>query len=264
MFDHYPRSIKYFRITMSSSISTVNPAEMEKFSEMAADFWNPDGVYKPLHSMTSLRLDLLTSCLTRTGQLSSDNARPLAGLRVLDVGCGAGIFSEALARGGAEVTAIDPCPDNISAAREHAEAAGELEGLSYLSTTVEDHSQSLLDKYDAVVASEVIEHVDNQELFLEKCSEVLKPSGSLFLTTENRTFLSWLVMILGAEYVLGLLPRGTHQWDKFISPERISEVLGQAGCETRLVQGLRYNPLTNHWALTSLTQVNFALHAVKL
>ena len=119
-------------------------------------------------------------------------------------------------------------------------------------------------QYDAVVASEVIEHVDCPELFLQKCSEVLRPSGSIFLTTENRTFLSWLVMILGAEYVLGLMPRGTHQWEKFISPEEISEVLDRQGCQTRRVQGLRYNPVTNHWALTSIIKVDFALHAVKL
>ena len=252
---------------MSSNVSTVSPAEMEKFRLMAGDFWNPGGVYKPLHSMSRVRLGLVTDGLTRTGRIKSElgeSARPLAGVRVLDVGCGAGLFSEGLARMGAQVTAIDPCPDNIRAAREHAEADGKLEGLSYLNTTIEDHSENLREKYDAVVASEVIEHVDNQELFLEKCSDVLKPSGSIFLTTENRTFLSWLVMILGAEYVLGLLPRGTHQWSKFISPERISEVLGQTGCETRLVQGLRYNPVTNYWALTYITQVNFALHAVKL
>ena len=250
-----------------SSSSTVNPAEMEKFSLMAADFWNLDGVYKPLHSMSRVRLALVKDGLTATGRVKAglaDSEKPLAGVRVLDVGCGAGLFSEGLARLGAEVIGIDPCTDNITAARLHAEGDGELEGLTYLATTIEDHSQSLVDKYDAVVASEVIEHVDNQELFLEKCSAVIKPSGSIFLTTENKTFLSWVVMILGAEYVLGLIPRGTHEWNKFISPERISEVLGRTGCQTRLVQGLRYNPVTNHWALTSITQVNFALHAVKL
>ena len=217
--------------------------------------------------MSSLRLALVQEGLTGTGRIKpgqADCKKPLAGVRVLDVGCGAGLFSEGLARLGAEVTGIDPCTDNITAARLHAEADGELEGLTYLATTIEDHSQSLLEKYDAVVASEVIEHVDNQELFLEKCSAVIKPSGSIFLTTENKTFLSWVVMILGAEYVLGLIPRGTHEWHKFISPERISEVLDRTGCQTRLVQGMRYNPVTNYWALTSITQVNFALHAVKL
>ena len=247
--------------------TTVNQAEMEKFSLMAADFWNTEGVYKPLHSMSKLRLDLVKDGLLGTGRITSaeaDSEKPLTGVRVLDVGCGAGLFSEGLARMGAEVIGIDPCIDNISAARMHAEGDGELESLTYLLTTIEDHSQSLLDKYDVVVASEVIEHVDNQELFLEKCSAVIKPSGSIFLTTENKTFLSWVVMILGAEYVLGLMPRGTHQWQKFIAPERISEVLAQAGCETKLVQGLRYNPVTNKWAHTSIKQVNFALHAVKL
>ena len=254
-------------MTTSTSSTTVNPSEMEKFRLMAADFWNPSGVYRPLHSMARVRLALVTEGLAGTGRIKpglADSEKPLAGVRVLDVGCGAGLFSEGLARLGAEVIGIDPCMDNISAARLHAEADGELEGLTYLATTIEDHSQSLLEKYDAVVASEVIEHVDNQELFLEKCSAVLKPSGSIFLTTENRTFLSWVVMILGAEYVLRLMPRGTHEWKKFIAPETISEVLARSGCQTKLVQGMRYNPVTNNWALTSFTQVNFALHAVKL
>ena len=123
------------------------------------------------------------------------------------MGCGAGILSEALARIGAEVTAIDACGDNIEAAKAHAAEDGELESLDYICTSLEDHIESLGDKYDAVVASEVLEHVDNQELFLRMCSGVVRPQGSVFLTTINKTQLSWLMAVVGAEYVLGLLPR---------------------------------------------------------
>ena len=125
------------------------------------------------------------------------------------------------------------------AAETHLQTDPQLAGLSYLSTTIEELAQTSPAQYDAVVASEVIEHVDSPEVFLEKCAQVTRPGGSIFITTENRTFLSWVVMILGAEYLLGLLPRGTHQWEKFISPERITALLEGAGCQTRLVEGMR-------------------------
>ena len=253
-------------VASSSSSSTINQAELDKFSAMSQDWWNPHGVCKPLHSLNRLRVPLVRDGLVSTGVTQADlvqTDQPLAGVRVLDVGCGAGLLSEALARIGAHVTAIDACSDNIEAARIHAGEDEELRNLTYICTSIEEHSTTLAEKYDAVVASEVIEHVDNQEMFLEKCSDVLRPSGSIFLTTINKTQMSWLVAVVGAEYVVGLLPRGTHQWDKFISPETISEILTQHNCQTRLVHGMAYNPLTNSWWFTSVNSVNFALHAVK-
>ena len=253
-------------MTSSSSSSTINQAELDKFSAMAQDWWNPHGVCKPLHSLNRLRVPLVRDGLVSTGLTQPELAesdKPLSGLRVLDVGCGAGLLSEALARIGAHVTAIDACSDNIEAAKIHAADDEELGNLSYICTSIEEHSLNLSEKYHAVVASEVIEHVDNQELFLEKCLEVLRPSGSIFLTTINKTQLSWLVAIVGAEYVTGLLPRGTHQWEKFISPERIREILSEQDCQTRLVHGMMYNPLTNNWWFAANDSVNFALHAVK-
>ena len=202
--------------------STVNNEEIDKFRKMSSDWWNPNGVCKPLHSMNKLRVPLVRDGLIETGLVDpavADSDKPLKGLRILDVGCGAGILSEALARIGADVTGIDACHDNIEVATLHAKHDGGLDNLKYVCTTIEEHADSHSDSYDAVVASEVIEHVDNQEMFVSKCSAVCRVSGSVYMTTLSRTQLSWLVAIVGAEYVLGLLPRGTHDWDKFITPK---------------------------------------------
>jgi len=149
-------------------------------------------------------------------------------------------------------------------ARLHAQHDPTLDNLKYLCTNIEEHADSHTDSYDAVVASEVIEHVDSQEVFVSKCSTVCRVSGSVFMTTLSSTQLSWLVAIVGAEYVLGLLPRGTHDWNKFISPKDLSDLLSVYGCQTRLVHGMMYNPVTNTWHWSPDSSVNFALHSVKL
>ena len=191
--------------------------------------------------------------------------KPLQGVRILDVGCGAGMLSEALARIGADVTGIDACHDNIEAAKHHAEAAGDsLGNLRYICTSVEELAETGPESYDAVVASEVVEHVANPEMFVAVMAGLARARGSVFLTTLSRTRLSWLVAILGAEYVAGLLPRGTHDWDKFIRPQSLCAMLETQGCHTRLVHGMLYNPLTNAWSWCPNTSVNYALHAVRL
>ena len=163
------------------------------------------------------------------------------------------------------VLGLDATQENITAARAHAAMAEGLEGrLTYLCTTVEQHAEGLEHLYDAVVASEVIEHVDNQEMFLRKCVEVVKPGGSIFITTLNRTTRSWLLAIVGAEYVVGLLPRGTHQWEKFVPPSTLVELAEGAGCTSRSLQGMAYMPWSDSWAWQDDCSVNYALHAVKL
>ena len=235
--------------------STVNKAED----------W---GVCKPLHSMNRLRVPLVRDGLMETGVADpamADTDKPLQGVRILDVGCGAGILSEALARIGADVTGIDACNDNIEAAKHHAEAAGDsLGNLRYICTSVEELAEAGPESYDAVVASEVVEHVANPKMFVAVMAGLARPRGSVFLTTLSRTRLSWLVAILGAEYVAGLLPRGTHDWDKFITPRDLQKLVEAAGCQTRLVHGMAYNPLANSWCWIGDTSVNYALHAVKL
>jgi len=251
------------------SSSTYNQGEVDKFSAMSSDWWNPHGVCKPLHSMNRLRIPLIRDGLISSGVTRVELAysdKPLQGLKILDVGCGAGIIAEALARIGAEVTAIDACQENIEAAKIHAELDPSLaNNLKYICTTVEEHVDDVSDvfEYDAIVSSEVIEHVDNPPLFVAKCSQILKPDGSFFLTTLNRSTRSWLLAIVGAEYILGLLPKGTHQWDKFITPTELGDMLVQEGCQTRLVQGMMYIPGINKWSWIPDSSVNYALHAVK-
>jgi len=247
--------------------STLNQNEVDKFTAMSRDWWNPHGVCKPLHSMNRLRVPLVRDCLVNSGISNVHLAHtdtPLRGLKILDVGCGAGILSEALARIGAEVTAIDACPENIEVAKAHAELDESLsDNLKYICTTVEEYVDTVEDEYDAIVASEVIEHVNNPDTFVRKCTEVLKTDGSFFVTTINRSSRSWLLAIVGAEYVLGLLPKGTHDWDKFLKPNEVSDMLNSAGCQTRLVHGMLYLPVVNKWSWIPDNSVNYALHAVK-
>jgi len=192
-----------------------------------------------------------------------DTEFPFKGLSILDIGCGGGILSQPLARLGAKVTGVDAGQENIKAAESN--TPSELrDNLQFICSSVEDYaSQNPDSHFDAVVASEVIEHVQDPKLFLQIAAKCVKPSGSLFLTTINRTSLSWLGGIIAAEYVLRLVPVGTHQWSKFISPEEIQSELIKDGCRTRLVNGMIYNVLCNTWSWTRSTAINYALHAVK-
>jgi len=248
--------------------STLDREEVDKFKSMSSDWWNPYGVCQPLHSMNTLRIPLIRDGLLQSGVGSPDHqdtAKPLTGLNILDVGCGAGIISEQLARIGASVVGIDACRENIEAAKEHAVLDPGLEWkLEYYCQTIEEHLDSREEMYDAVVASEVIEHVDNQEVFLSKCTQVLKPGGSMFVTTLNRSTRSWIFAIIGAEYVLGLLPRGTHQWEKFVKPEELRGMLEAEKCQIRCIHGMMYVPWANVWSWVPDCSINYALHAVKI
>lgn len=249
--------------------STLNREEVDKFAAMSSDWWNPRGVCAPLHSMNRLRVPLIREGLLNSfpdleTPLTSD--KPLTGLSILDVGCGAGLLSEQLARVGAKVTGLDACQENIEAAKEHAELDPSLSGrLEYVCSTVEEHRENMGEEfqYDGVVASEVIEHVDRPDMFVSSCAELLKPGGCFFVTTINRTTRSWLVAIIGAEYVARVLPLGTHSWDKFLTPEEVTSMVERVGLVTRRSCGMRYLPVANTWHWTRDHSVNFALQAVK-
>eukprot|EP00088_Acartia_fossae_P039957 TRINITY_DN4159_c0_g1_i1.p1 TRINITY_DN4159_c0_g1~~TRINITY_DN4159_c0_g1_i1.p1 ORF type:complete len:330 (-),score=22.39 TRINITY_DN4159_c0_g1_i1:165-1046(-) len=252
---------------LQRNASTMNKEEVDKFSKMAADWWNPEGVCKPLHSMNKVRVPFVRDrILMHNKPTMSSGAEPLKGLKILDVGCGGGILSEPLARLGANVTAVDACKENIEIAKLHSSKQKLTKEINYQCITVEEFAESCndeSDKFDAIVASEIIEHVDNPQLFISSMSTLLKDGGSLFITTLNRTTRSWVVAIVGAEYIVGLLPKGTHDWNKFLKPEEIEEMCDAAGLGTRLVNGLTYIPVMNQWIWIPDKSVNFALHAVK-
>jgi len=248
--------------------NTLNQDEVNKFRSMSSDWWNPNGVCKPLHSMNRLRIPLVRDGLVSTGAVdkeTSDPATPLLGTRILDIGCGAGLVSEQLARIGAQVTGLDACQESIDVARSHmAKDAALSDRLAYSCESVEEHvANNPGIKYDAVVASEIVEHVENPEVFVQLCVDLVRDGGSCFFTTINRTTRSWMAAIVGAEYLLGLLPRGTHDWNKFITTEELQAMLEKSGCQTRLVHGMFYVPGVNRWFWVGDTAVNYALQAVK-
>lgn len=252
----------------SSGRSTLNEEEVNKFRAMADNWWDPHGDCKPLHSLNKLRVSLIRNSLVQSGIVHPtlvNGPQPLSGLKILDVGCGGGILCEPLARLGANVTGVDAAQENISVAEIHAQRDYRvLKNVNYICGTVEDHAESCEDmQYDAVIASEVLEHVDQPEMFIQTCAAMTKPGGSLFLTTINKTYTSWIGAIAIAEYALHLLPPGTHNWEKFIPRQDLLFMVERSRCQPRSVQGMAYNPVNNQWCWVSNTSVNYAVHAIK-
>ncbi|XP_029170188.1 ubiquinone biosynthesis O-methyltransferase, mitochondrial [Nylanderia fulva] len=246
------------------AISTVDSKNVEHLSKFKNIWWDENGPIKLLHSFTPLRIQFVRDGLANAGFKIQNPALPLEGVKIVDVGCGGGILTERLARIGAQVTGVDASTELIDTAKEHIKLDPTIsEKVNYIQTTIEEFSPKNEKLYDAVIASEVIEHVENPELFLKECVRILKPNGSIFITTINKTSTSWLSAIVLGEYILNLLPRGTHEWNKFIAPHEIQRILDNYGCKTKLIHGIKVNPLTNQWSWASFTSINYGLHAVK-
>lgn len=240
----------------------MNLADVQHHAEFSKDWWNPNGPMKGLHAINSLRVPLIRDGLISTGIVKNENVNKqnvLEGVKILEVGCGAGILTEALGKLKASVTAIDPSEELLETARNR---QAELK-VEYICDTIENHAQTNQSKYDAVVASEVLEHVVDQKSFLNACVETLKPGGSIFITTFNKTQASWLAGIVAAEHILNLVPKNTHDWNLFVSPAEVQKILKQSNCSTVLVHGICYEFWRNTAVWTSCTKVNYALHAVK-
>lgn len=240
--------------------STVDAAEIAKFTAMADEWWDPAGKFKPLHKFNPVRIAYLRD--TIAAHVGSDATKPksLKNLSLLDIGCGGGLLAEPMARLGATVTAIDAAEKNIAVASLHAKKQN-LE-IDYRCTTAEDVARTKK-QFDVVLAMEIIEHVADVTAFLESCAKLVKPGGLLFVATLNRTAKSYLFAIVGAEYVLGWLPKGTHEWKKFLKPSEIVMPLESLGLKTREITGVSYNPIKDSFSVSRDTAVNYMLVAEK-
>lgn len=234
--------------------STIDPSELAKFTAMAADWWNPDGQFKPLHKFNPTRLAYIRDKLCGQFNRDPNTAKPLSGLRLLDIGCGGGLLSEPMARLGAEVVGADAAEANIKTAALHAEQQNL--DIDYRAMTAEE-LVTQGEMFDAILNMEVIEHVADPQAFMTACSQLMKPDAIMFLATLNRTLKAFALAIVGAEYVLRWLPRGTHDWEKFITPKELDDMAAKAGLEVYSSTGVSFNPLTDKWRQTGDMSVNY-------
>lgn len=228
--------------------TTIDPAEVAKFEAMAADWWDPTGKFRPLHLMNPCRLDYITSQIAAEFARDLRAPRAFAGLRILDIGCGGGLLSEPMARLGAEVVGADAAPRNIPVARIHAEASGLT--IDYRVTTAEDLAAAG-ERFDVVLNMEVVEHVSDPQAYLTACHDLLKPGGLMICSTLNRNAKSFMMAIVGAEWVMRWLPKGTHDWAKFITPDELYALIRTAGLTPVDRKGMVFNPASWSWSLSA-------------
>ncbi|MBO0752560.1 MAG: bifunctional 2-polyprenyl-6-hydroxyphenol methylase/3-demethylubiquinol 3-O-methyltransferase UbiG [Bradyrhizobiaceae bacterium] len=240
--------------------ATVDAAEVDRFSRLAAEWWDPHGKMAVLHRFNPVRLAFIRDAACRHFGRNAGHPPCLDGLRILDIGCGGGLLCEPLARLGAGVVGADPSASNIAAAKLHAVRSGL--AIDYRATTAEALAAAG-ERFEVVLAMEVVEHVADAGLFVRCCAGMVKPGGLMIAATLNRTLKSFALAIVGAEYVLGWLPRGTHRWDRFPTPDELSAAMTAAGLAMTDKTGVVYNPLTGQWRLSPDMDVNYMLTATK-
>ena len=244
-----------------SRAPSIDEAEVAKFSALAAEWWNPDGKFGVLHKFNPVRLTYIRDLACARFRHDPAREQPLAGLSVLDIGCGGGLVAEQVAKMGARVTAVDPSENNIKTALTHAREQGV--EIDYRVGTAEDIAADG-ESFDVVLNLEVLEHVADPAAYVNTCAGLVKPGGLMICATLNRTLKAWAMAIIGAEYVLGWLPKGTHQWEKFIRPEELKAWLAAAGLTVCDETGVAYNPFSGQWLKApGDMDVNYMLAAVK-
>ncbi len=241
-------------------MSTIDAAEVDKFDRLAAEWWNPNGKFKPLHKFNPVRLTYLRQTLCRHFDRDRKLETPLTGLRIVDIGCGGGLLSEPLARMGATVVGIDAATTNIEVAKRHAEQSGAT--VDYRATTAEAMVEAG-ETFDAVLAMEIVEHVADVEGFVAACAAMVRPGGLTVFATINRTMKAFALAIVGAEYVLRWLPRGTHRFEKLVRPVELERAFEANGLSPRAPVGVMFNPVRDEWTLGQDTAVNYMVLAVR-
>ena len=240
-------------------MSTVNKDEIEKFSKLADEWWDVNGKFKPLHMFNPVRIEYILDIILKCFKIDKNKKFPLKNLNILDIGCGGGLISEPMTRLGANVTGVDASSKNINVAKAHAEKSNL--NINYLNSSPENlHFKN---KFDIILNLEVVEHVENLDLYLESCFHLLKPKGIMFTATLNRTLTSYVKAIVGAEYVLRWLPIGTHDWNKFIKPEELEKKLTGLNFSMINLTGLNFNPFLQEWKRTKNLSVNYILVSEK-
>ena len=232
--------------------NTINKKEIEKFSKIAEEWWNPEGKFKPLHKFNPIRISYIKNNIISSLNLKNKK-KPLEQTQILDIGCGGGLLSEPMCRLGADVTGIDASQKNINIAKLHAKKSNL--NINYICTSPEKMKSSK--KFDVILNMEIIEHVEDINFFLESSSALLKKSGIMFIATLNKTLKSYIFAIVGAEYIMRWLPIGTHEWDKFVKPEELIRISQKNNLKLKKLDGMKFNLLTDEWKLSSDKSVNY-------
>jgi 2-polyprenyl-6-hydroxyphenyl methylase/3-demethylubiquinone-9 3-methyltransferase len=239
---------------MDSGATTIDAGEVERFSRMAADWWNPTGKFKPLHKFNPVRLSYIRDTVIEHFGLDATSAKPFAGLRFLDIGCGGGLLSEPMARLGAEVVGADASETNIEVAKIHAAQSGlDIDYRATTSETLEAEGET----FDVVLNMEVVEHVADVDLYMKSCAAMVRPGGLMFVATINRTLKAFGMAIIGAEHILRWLPKGTHQYERLVTPQELEAALAGTGVDIVRRSGVSFNPLADEWRLSRDMDVNY-------
>ena len=239
--------------------NTINKKEIDKFSKIAEEWWNPEGKFKPLHKFNPIRISYIKENIIKSFNLKNNKNIPLKKVKILDIGCGGGLLSEPMCRLGADVTGIDASIKNINVAKLHAKK-NKL-NINYLCATPENLKAK--DKFDVILNMEIVEHVENINFFLSSCSKLLKKNGIMFVATINKTLKSYLFAIVGAEYILRWLPIGTHEWEKFIKPEELIKIQKKNNFKLDRLDGVKFDLIKDQWNLSSDKSVNYISKFIK-
>ena len=238
--------------------NTINKKEIEKFSKIAEEWWDPNGKFKPLHKFNPIRISYIKENIIKSFKLNQKKS-PLKNIKILDIGCGGGLLSEPISRLGAKVTGIDASKKNIEVAKLHAKK-NNLK-INYICTSPEQLKKK--DQFDVILNMEIVEHVENVEFFLKSCSKLLKKNGIMFVATINKTLKSYVFAIVGAEYILRWLPIGTHEWEKFLKPEELILILKNNNLDVEKVNGMKFNILTDKWSVSEDKSINYIAKFIK-